>query len=213
MSDATPAAAIRNPAGTAAGTMRTPPSASASVPSSAPASGSAPSGAPASASDGNAGRADFRVLLEREGSAQVVAFHLGGELHGCDIRLVEEVVVKREVHPLPDMPAHLLGVLLLRGEMVPVMDVAPALGLALRSRAAPSILVVGMGEGRIGVAAEAVHEVLEVPADTLRPAPYTGGDRDAYVVAVARLAPGLVNLIDLAEILRERTTLDSGEQP
>lgn len=155
---------------------------------------------------------DFRALLEGGAGAQAVAFRLGGELHGCDIRLVEEVVTKRAVHPLPDVPPHVLGVLLLRGEMVPVLDVAPALGLALGTRT-PSILVVGMGDARIGVAAEAVHEVLEVPADAVRPAPHTGGDRDAYVLGVARLAPGLVNLIDLAEILRERTTLQSREQP
>jgi purine-binding chemotaxis protein CheW len=159
------------------------------------------------------GELDFVALLERGKGAQAVAFRLGGELHGCDIRLVEEVVVKRDIHPLPDMPPHLLGVLMLRGEMVPVMDVAPALGLALDRTRAPAILVVGMGEARVGVAAETVSEVLEVPADAIRPAPHTGGDRDAYVLGVARLGIGLVNLIDLAEILRERTHLDSGDQP
>ena len=139
-----------------------------------------------------------------------VVFRLGRELHACDVRLVEEVVVRRTIHPLPDVPPHLLGVLLLRGEMVPVMDVAPALGLALQAEQ-PAILVVDLGETRVGVAAEAVHEVLEVPAEAVRPAPHTGGDRDAYVLGVARLEPGLVNLIDLAEILRERTTLERGD--
>lgn len=153
---------------------------------------------------------DFRALLDGGRGARAVAFRLGGELHGCDIRLVEEVVTRRAVHPLPDVPSHVLGMLLLRGEMVPVLDVAPALGLALGAPA-PAVLVVGMGDARVGVAAEAVHEVLEVPADAVRPAPHTGGDRDAYVVGVARLEIGLVNLIDLAEILRERTTLDSGD--
>lgn len=156
-------------------------------------------------------RLDFRALLARGAGAQAVAFRLGGELHACDIRLVEEVVTRRQIHPLPDVPPHLMGVLLLRGEMVPVMDVAPALGLALAEGRAPAILVCGIGEARVGVAAEAVHEVLEVPAEAIRPAPHTGGDRDAYVVGVARLQSGLVTLIDLAEILRERTTLDTGE--
>ena len=154
---------------------------------------------------------DFRALLARGEGAQAVAFRLGGELHGCDIRLVEEVVTKRQIHPLPDVPPHLLGMLLLRGEMVPVLDVAPALGLTLADGRAPAVLVAALGEARVGVAAEAVHEVLEVPADAVRPAPHTGGDRDAYVVGVARLEIGLVTLIDLAEILRERTTLDPRE--
>ena len=155
---------------------------------------------------------DFAGLLARDEGAQAVAFRLGGELHGCDIRLVEEVVTKRTIHPLPDVPPHVLGVLMLRGEMVPVMDVSAALGLALSRERAPAILVVGIGGGRLGVAVEAVHEVLDVPADVVRPAPHTGGDRDAYVVGVARLEAGLVTLIDLAEILSERTTLDSAER-
>jgi purine-binding chemotaxis protein CheW len=150
----------------------------------------------------------FRSLIARDEGVQVVAFRLGGELHGCDIRLVEEVVTKRTIHPLPDVPSHLLGVLMLRGEMVPVMDVAPALSVSLGTERAPAILVVTLGEGRVGVAVEAVHEVLEVPADAVRPAPHTGGDRDAYVVGVARMPDGLVTLVDLAEILGERTTLD-----
>ena len=121
------------------------------------------------------------------------------------------MVTKRAIHPLPDVPAHLLGVLMLRGEMVPVMDVAPALGLALALEKPPAVIVVGIGEARLGVAAETVSDVLDVPPDAVRPAPHTGGDRDAYVVGVARLQVGLVTLIDLAEILRERTTLDPGQ--
>ena len=156
---------------------------------------------------------DFRTLAARGEGVQAVVFRLGGELHGCDIRLVEEVVTRRAVHPLPDVPPHLLGVLMLRGEMVPVTDVAAALGLPAPAGRAPAVLVVALGEGRVGVAAEAVHEVMDVPAEALRPAPHTGGDRDAYVVGVARLPAGLVTLIDLAELLRERTTLDNAEQP
>jgi purine-binding chemotaxis protein CheW len=156
--------------------------------------------------------ADFRTLIDRGEGAQAVVFRLGGEMHGCDIRLVEEVVTKRTIQPLPDMPPHLLGVLMLRGEMVPVMDVSAALSVALDTARAPSILVVTMGEGRVGVAVDAVHEVLDVPAECVRPAPHTGGDRDAYVVCVARMEDRLVTLIDLAEILGERTTLDSAER-
>jgi chemotaxis signal transduction protein len=92
------------------------------------------------------------------------------------------------------------------------MDVSPALGLALSLERPPAILVVGIGGGRVGVAVEGVHEVLEVPAEVVRPAPHTGGDRDAYVVCVARMEDRLVTLIDLAEILGERTTLDSAER-
>lgn len=161
--------------------------------------------APASAAEG------FRRRIERGGSVQVVAFHLGGELHGCDIALVEEVVTRQRIHPLPDVPPEMLGVILLRGEMLPVLDLGPALGVPASREDRRAVLVVGLGGSRAGVAVDRMEEVLDVPADSVRPAPHTGGDRDPFVAGVARLDAGLVNLIDLAELLRERTTPERRE--
>jgi purine-binding chemotaxis protein CheW len=154
----------------------------------------------------------FRPFRERvaEDQAQVIAFRLGGELHGCDIHLVEEVVTRQAVHRLPDMPPRLMGVLRLRGDLVPVLDVAPLLELELGVEL-PPILVVALGETRLGVAVEKVEEVLSLTPDAYRPAPLTGGERDQHVVGVARVEGRLVNLIDLAEMLRSQTTL-SGEE-
>jgi len=149
----------------------------------------------------------FRPFRERvaEDEAQVIAVRVGGELHACDIQIVEEVVTKRRIHPLPDMPPRLLGMLRLRGELVPVLDVAPLLDLALQS-ATPAILVVGLGDTRLGVAVDAAEDVVSLTPTDYRPAPHTGGERDQYVVGVARLGRRLVSLIDLAEMLKEAAT-------
>jgi purine-binding chemotaxis protein CheW len=146
----------------------------------------------------------FRPFRERvaEDEAQVIAFRLGGELHACDIQLVEEVVTRRRVHRLPDMPPRLMGMLRLRGELVPVLDVAPLLDLELRAEQ-PAILVVGMGDARLGVAVDAAQDVVALTPADYRPAPLTGGDRDQFVVGVVRLDGKLVSLVDLAEMLRE----------
>jgi len=149
----------------------------------------------------------FRPFRERvaEDEAQVIAFHIGGELHACDIQVVEEVVTKRRVHPLPDMPPRLLGILRLRGELVPVLDVAPLLELELKSET-PVILVVAVGDTRLGVAVDATHDVVSLSPADYRPSPHSGGERDQYVAGVARIGGALVNLIDLAEMLREQTS-------
>lgn len=154
---------------------------------------------------------DYRPFRERvaEDQAQVIAFRVGGEWHACDVQLVEEVVTRRGVHPLPDMPPRLLGVLRLRGELVPVLDVAPLLDLALTSDQ-PAVLVLSFGGARVGVAVDAADEVMTLTPDSYRPAPHTGGERDQFVAGVARVGGRLVNLIDLAELLRGQTTL-SGE--
>lgn len=147
----------------------------------------------------------FRPFRERvaEDEAQVIAFRIGGEVHACDIQLVEEVVTRRRVHPLPDMPPRLLGMLRLRGDLVPVLDVAPLLELELQAEV-PAILVVAVGDSRLGVAVDATHEVVSLSPADYRPAPHGGADRDRYVAGVARVNGALVNLVDLAEMLREQ---------
>ena len=147
----------------------------------------------------------FRPFRERvaEDEAQVIAFRIGGELHACDVQLVEEVVTRRRVHRLPDMPARLLGVLRLRGELVLVVDVAPLLDLALTAEQ-PAILLAAVGDVRVGVAVDAAHEVVALNPADYRPAPLTGGERDQFIVGVARIDGTLVNLLDLGEMLREQ---------
>lgn len=149
--------------------------------------------------------AGFRPFRERvaEDEAQVIAFRLGGELHACDIQLVEEVVTKRRVHPLPDMPPRLLGMLRLRGELVPVLDLAPLLELTLDAEV-PAILVVAMGDARLGIAVDATHDVVSLSPADYRPAPHGGGERDRFVAGVARVGGALLNLVDLAEMLKEQ---------
>lgn len=154
---------------------------------------------------------DFRSRVDESEETQVIAFHLGGEVHACDIMLVEEVVTRQPLHPLPDVPPQILGVLRLRGELVPVLDIAPALDLELDRARTPAVLVLDAGTERVGVAVDDLYEVLVIPARTLRPPPLTGGERDSFVVAVARVDEILVTLIDLAEILREQTTLSFRE--
>lgn len=144
-----------------------------------------------------------RPFRERvaEDEARVIAFRIGGEVHACDIGLVEEVVTKRKIHRLPDVPPRLLGILRLRGDLVPVVDVAPLLELGLQS-STPAILVVAVHHTRLGIAVDAAEDVVALTPTDYRPAPLTGSERDQFVVGVARLGNRLVNLIDLAEMLR-----------
>jgi chemotaxis signal transduction protein len=151
---------------------------------------------------------DFRERIATGEPVQVVAFEIGGRMHACDVLVVEEVVTKLVIHPLPDMPPRLMGVVRLRGELIPVLDVAPLLAASLGD-GEPTILVSDDGQRRVAVATDYVHDVLTLPAAAVRPAPGT----DAHVAAVARLDGVLYTLVDLAEILRELSTTTPGALP
>lgn len=139
-----------------------------------------------------------------ERGVQVVVFRLGGELHACDVLRVEEVVTGERVHPLPDVPPPVLGVIRLRGALLPVVDVAPALGLRLRETDTPGVLVLEGAGGRLGVAVDEVREVATLPASSIQAAPVRGADEEEHVQGVARVGGTLVALLDLARLLGEQ---------
>jgi purine-binding chemotaxis protein CheW len=145
---------------------------------------------------------DFIDRVDTADGLQVIAFRIGGELHACDILMVQEVVSRPTIHRLPDVPPHLLGVLRLRGDLLPVLDVAATLGLALAGPPS-AVLIAEIGDQCVGVAVDAVHEVVIVPPGAFRPAPSTGSARDEYVVGVARVDGVLLNLVDLERIVKE----------
>jgi len=140
-----------------------------------------------------------------EATRQVVVFRVGPELHACDVLLVEEVVSDTRVHPLPDLPAEVLGVIRLRGALVPVLDVAPALGLRLEAGRTPAVLVVEAPRGRLGIAVDEVRDVASIPLSAIQPAPGRAGEQDEQVLGVARVGEALVTLLDLPGILRNFT--------
>lgn len=134
-------------------------------------------------------------------AVRVVVFRLGEELYACDVLRVEEVVEGAPIHPLPDVPPPFAGVLRLRGALVPVLDVAPALGLRLAS-AEPAVLIVESETGRLGIAVDEAREVAALPVSELRDAP--GAEQDEEVTGVARVGGELVTLLDLGAVLGEK---------
>lgn len=150
-------------------------------------------------------------MTGEEAWVRMVVFRLGGELHACDVRRVEEVVEGARVHPLPDIPPPVLGVIRLRGALLPVLDVAPALGLRLEAGGAPAVLVVERGDDRVGVAVDEVREVATLPASAIQAAPLR--EDEEHVTGVARLGGMLVALLDLAQLIGETTNQTTRETP
>ena len=91
----------------------------------------------------------------------MLAFQLGEETYGLDIREVAEILLPRAPTPLPRTQPFVLGVLILRGEVVPVLDLATRLGLPPGTHSRRSrILVVRDGEDRVGFRVDRVQGVV-----------------------------------------------------
>jgi purine-binding chemotaxis protein CheW len=144
---------------------------------------------------------------------QVVTLSLSGVRYAMDVLVVEEVVSDLTIHPLPDAPRALVGVLSLRGEFVPVVDIGPALGLRPTQTASAAVVVLTLGESRVGVVAEEVSEVIHVePGDVQSPGS-RDSVRDVRSLGVVRLGGALLTLIDPIELMAETIGFDGEETP
>ncbi|MBW2690191.1 MAG: chemotaxis protein CheW [Deltaproteobacteria bacterium] len=112
-------------------------------------------------------------------SRQYVTFSLAGELFGVEVTRAREILSLTPVTKVPQTPDYLLGVINLRGQVVPVVDMRLKLGLPAGEETEDTCIIVIEvqvdGEAIVvGALADAVREVLEVRDDQIEPPPRLG---------------------------------------
>ncbi len=135
---------------------------------------------------------------------KIVLFELAGEHYGVDIHVVEGIIQMQAIVPVPHSPAFVEGVINLRGEVLPVVDLRKRFGLPQSPMTKDTrIMVAEVEQGRVGLIVDAVKEVLRLPSEAVEPASRLMATLDsASVIGVAKLPHRLVILLDLAEALR-----------
>jgi purine-binding chemotaxis protein CheW len=112
-------------------------------------------------------------------SEQYVTFSLGEELFGVEVTRTREILSLTPVTKVPQTPDYLLGVINLRGQVVPVVDMRLKLGLPAGAETEDTCIIVVEvqvdGEAIIvGALADAVREVMEIRSDQIEPPPRLG---------------------------------------
>jgi len=148
-------------------------------------------------------------------STQVVSFRLGPEEYGVDIAQVQEINRMVAVTNVPRAPVFMEGVINLRGQLIPIIDLRTRFGMPRAEHTKNTrIVVTEIGTKRVGMVVDSVSEVLRLPLDAIEPAPdmITGLDTE-YIRGVGKIDDRLIILLDLATIVtgsekRELETAD-----
>ncbi|MDF1555181.1 MAG: chemotaxis protein CheW [Deferrisomatales bacterium] len=134
---------------------------------------------------------------------QLVTFHVGDEEFGVDILTVREINRMMEITRVPHAPVFVEGVINLRGQVIPVVDLRTRFQLdAVEHDKSTRIVVVELSEKVVGFLVDSVSEVLRVPRDLIEPAPPIVGSIDSeYIEGVVKLDDRLLILLDLQKLL------------
>jgi purine-binding chemotaxis protein CheW len=139
--------------------------------------------------EGEGQRQVERNLNSSSDDEQVVVFRLGTEEFGVPIDSVQEIVrVPAELTHVPKAPPAVEGVINLRGQVLPVMDLRRRLGMADVVRNDGQRIVVFMIHNvRTGFIVDSVAEVLKVPMQAIEPAPLMSDAQGSLLARMANL--------------------------
>jgi purine-binding chemotaxis protein CheW len=139
-----------------------------------------------------------------EEAAQYLTVNLGNEEYGVDILAVREIRGWTPVTRIPQAPSYVLGVLNLRGAIVPVLDLRLRFGLTREAYTATTVCVIVMVAGRqFGVVVDAVSDVVEVTPSGIRPVPDMGTTVDTeYLKGLTSVGERMVLLLDVDRLLQ-----------
>jgi purine-binding chemotaxis protein CheW len=137
---------------------------------------------------------------------EYLTFSLGDEEYAVDILTVQEIRGYEHVTRLPDSPAFIKGVINLRGVIVPIVDLRLKFELGQAKYDALTVMVIlNLGNRVMGMVVDGVSDVVRLPAEEIKPAPYLGGSVDTrYLKGVATVGERMLLLLDIEKMMRSR---------
>ena len=134
-----------------------------------------------------------------------LTFQLGNEVYGIEIRYVTEIVGIQKITDVPDMPDFVKGVINLRGQVIPVMDVRLRFKMEPRDYDERTcVMVVKLEKAAVGLVVDTVQEVREILEDQISPPPQVAsGTSSRYILGMGKVDDEVKILLDVNRLLFE----------
>jgi purine-binding chemotaxis protein CheW len=134
-----------------------------------------------------------------------LTFLIGKEVYGLEINCVTEIIGMQEISEVPELPDYIIGIINLRGRIIPVMDVRvrfkkPAIEYNDRT----CIIVVDIKDISIGLIVDAVSEVLVINDENIVPPPeLRKNSSNKYIKGIGKVESEVKLLLDCDKLLSD----------
>ncbi len=130
---------------------------------------------------------------------EFLGFYLERELFGVPLKEVVEISRLLPIVPVPFSSSLILGVINVRGEIIPVVDLRKILRLG-KSREEERVVLVESPKGKVGILVDEVVGVIRIEEERLEPNPMTGR-YSGYIRNVAQLPQGLISILEFDRVI------------
>ncbi|WP_455203261.1 chemotaxis protein CheW [Kaarinaea lacus] len=151
---------------------------------------------------------------------QLLTFILAGEEYGVDILRVQEIKGWDSVTPIPNTPDHILGVINLRGTIVPIIDLRLRFGLENIPYGPTTVVIMLKVEAddrsrTMGIVVDGVSDVYNIDQESMKPPPDFGSVISVdFVKGLATVDENMVIVLDIDHLLNsgELAAVDQAQQ-
>jgi len=135
---------------------------------------------------------------------QLISFAVGDEEYGFELQHVKEVIRMREVTWLPETPSYVQGIVNLRGQVIPIIDLREKFGLpSTETTAETRVIVVEVEGSAVGMVVDSASQVVRLPENQFEPPPAVlSKASQAYITAVGKQGDKLITLLDVRRLLK-----------
>ncbi len=154
---------------------------------------------------------DVTAAVPQQGVAEeevrICLFSMAGDFYAVTVDVLAEIIIPQKIFPVPTTPSHVIGVINLRGNIVPIVDIRPALSLAPQA-GVNQIAIIRHQQTILGIVVDAVSEVVAVPVSSILPLPAEVAAQDAgarnrsrYLQAVVQRQNGVAAMLHIERLL------------
>ncbi|MEH7073155.1 chemotaxis protein CheW [Neobacillus drentensis] len=145
------------------------------------------------------------------GNIKVIAFTLGNEEYGLNIEHVLSIERLSQITRVPNVPGYVKGLINLRGNVIPIIDLQAKLELGDTEYTANSrVIIVKYHEIELGLIVEKTSNVIDVSSEMVEPVASSGVNSD-FFEGIAKHEGRLIILIKLEELIKTDTNQTTDE--
>jgi purine-binding chemotaxis protein CheW len=142
-------------------------------------------------------------LLSKEEN-QFVIFRVGRENYGINVMEVNEIITLNnlDITEIPKSPDYVLGVVNLRGNVIPLIDLRKKLGIPIEPNDNEVAVIVEVKEKIMGIVVDGVNSVTSIPVEDIKKSPHFGSRlKTDFIKGLGKYEEKLVIIVDIDKVL------------
>ncbi len=143
-----------------------------------------------------------------EEEIRICLFNIGEDTYAIPVDVLTEIIIPQKIFPVPTTPSHVLGVINLRGNIVPIVDIRPTLFLPQKS-VPGQIAILKFGNLLLGIIVNTVLAVLSITVSSIQPLPPEAAAQQSAAKNRAPFLKGIIQMENsVAALLNVERILD-----